>query len=136
MVRKHNDREIMVIIPVYNCKNYLRQAVESVISQPYRAIKILLVDDGSTDGSAVLCDELVDQDKRITVIHQKNGGVSAARNSGLEYIFSDQENESDYVTFLDADDEWAVNWIDVHINRILKQDYDLIGFHPARAMII
>lgn len=120
MVRKHNDREIMVIIPVYNCKNYLRQAVESVISQPYRAIKILLVDDGSTDGSAVLCDELVDQDKRITVIHQKNGGVSAARNSGLEYIFSDQENESDYVTFLDADDEWAVNWIDVHINRILK----------------
>ena len=71
MVRKHNDREIMVIIPVYNCKNYLRRAVESVISQPYRAIKILLVDDGSTDGSAVLCDELVDQDKRITVIHQK-----------------------------------------------------------------
>lgn len=131
MVRKHNDREIMVIIPVYNCKNYLRQAVESVISQPYRAIKILLVDDGSTDGSAVLCDELVDQDKRITVIHQKNGGVSAARNSGLEYIFSDQENESDYVTFLDADDEWAVNWIDVHINRILKQDYDLIGFQSC-----
>ena len=76
MERKHNDREITVIIPVYNCKNYLRQAVQSVISQPYQALKVLLVDDGSTDGSAVLCDKLADQDKRITVIHQKNCGVS------------------------------------------------------------
>lgn len=98
MVRKHNDREIMVIIPVYNCKNYLRQAVESVISQPYRAIKILLVDDGSTDGSAVLCDELVDQDKRITVIHQKWWSISGQK-LGFGVHFSDQENESDYVTF-------------------------------------
>ena len=131
MERKHNDREITVIIPVYNCKNYLRQAVQSVISQPYQALKVLLVDDGSTDGSAVLCDELADQDKRTTVIHQKNCGVSAARNAGLEYIFSIRENESDYVTFLDADDEWAVNWIDVQINRLLEQDYDLIGFQSC-----
>ena len=57
MVRNHNDREITVIIPVYNCKNYLRQAVKSVISQSYKAIKVLLIDDGSTDGSTVLCDK-------------------------------------------------------------------------------
>lgn len=124
-------RQITVILPVYNCKKYLRQAVNSVISQPYWAIKILLVDDGSTDGSAVLCDELADQDKRITVIHQKNGGVSAARNAGMEYIFSSRENESDYITFLDADDVWSVNWIDDQINRLLEQNYDLIGLQSC-----
>ena len=91
-------REITVIIPVYNCKNYLRQAVQSVISQPYQALKVLLVDDGSTDGSAVLCDKLADQDKRITVIHQKNCGVSAARNIGLNIA------SGEYIGFVDADD--------------------------------
>ena len=66
------ERQIRVIIPVYNCKSYLQQAVESVISQPYQAISVILVDDGSTDGSSLLCDELAARDDRITVFHQKH----------------------------------------------------------------
>lgn len=91
--------QIYVIIPLYNCKNYLRNAVESVILQSFQAIKIVLVDDGSTDGSSALCDELANQDKRITVLHQKNGGVARTRNAGLEYVLSIEGNENDYITF-------------------------------------
>lgn len=125
------ERSITVIIPVYNCKKYLRQAIYSITAQPYQNIKILIVDDGSTDGSSLLCDELAYHNKRIMVIHQKNGGISAARNSGLEYIFSAAACETEYVTFLDADDEWAANWLDDRIIKLLEQDYDLIGFQSC-----
>lgn len=93
------ERQIRVIIPVYNCKSYLQRTVESVISQPYQAISVILVDDGSTDGSAVLCDELAGRDERITVFHQKNSGVSVARNMGIKHILSIDGSENDYVTF-------------------------------------
>ena len=93
------ERQISVIIPVYNCKSYLQRAVESVITQPYQAISVILVDDGSTDGSSLLCDELAARDDRITVFHQKNSGVSEARNRGLKHILSIDGNENDYVAF-------------------------------------
>ena len=92
-----------VIIPVFNCKEYLQQAVESIILQPYQSAHVILVDDWSTAGSFLLCNELANQDKKIQVLHQKNGGVSEARNTGLKYIFSTEESSNDYIA-LDADD--------------------------------
>lgn len=77
---------IHVIIPVYNAVRFLRDAVRSVLEQPCKDIEIILVDDGSTDGSAELCDELVVTDARISVLHQQNQGVSVARNNGIEYV--------------------------------------------------
>lgn len=129
VVHNLTDMQISVIIPVYNCKNYLRQAVESVVAQPYQEIRIILVDDGSTDGSSVLCDELANQYVGVTVLHQENGGVAAARNSGMEYILS--LGEKGYFVFLDADDIWAVNCIDDHVKKLIEQNYDLIGLQSC-----
>ncbi len=77
---------IHVIIPVYNAIKYLRAAVDSVLDQPYKGINIILVDDGSTDGSGALCDMLAAESNRVSVIHQENTGVSAARNAGIEAV--------------------------------------------------
>ena len=128
---KETDRQITVIIPVYNCKEFLEQAVESVISQSYKTIKIILVDDGSTDGSSLLCDELANQDKRIDVLHQKNSGVSEARNAGLRLILSDDGNENDYITFLDADDVWKADWLTPQIKELMGEGIDLIGLQAC-----
>lgn len=89
---------LSVITPVYNVESYLDRCVESILSQSYRNIELILVDDGSTDGSSLLCDKWKDKDERVIVIHKKNGGVSSARNAGLE-IF-----KGDYLTFVDPDD--------------------------------
>lgn len=91
------DYEIAVVVPVYNAKNYLKKAVMSVLNQKYKKIKIILVDDGSTDGSSDLCDELACQYAAVTALHQENGGVSAARNYGIEYVLTSDENR--YITF-------------------------------------
>lgn len=93
---------ISVIIPVYNVEKYLRRCVESVMLQTYKDIEILLIDDGSTDGSGQICDELAYKDRRIHVFHKENGGVSSARNLGIERACGD------YICFVDSDD-----WIDI-----------------------
>ena len=98
--------KISVIVPVYNVMAYLTRCVDSIRKQTYRNLEILLVDDGSTDGSAGLCDELADSDPRIRVIHQKNSGVSAARNAGI------QEACGEYVLFTDSDDYVAVDYLE------------------------
>ena len=90
--------ELSIIIPVYNAEQTLHRCVESVLGQPYADDEIILVDDGSTDGSAVLCDELSRSDNRVRVIHQANGGLGSARNTGLDSI------KGRFVTFVDADD--------------------------------
>lgn len=102
--------KIHVVIPVYNAKKYLQQAVDSVLDQPYKGIDIVLVDDGSTDGSAELCDEIAQREERVNVIHQANGGVSSARNTGIEHVLKNAQ-ENDYIAFLDADDFWVSNTI-------------------------
>lgn len=127
------ERKIIVIIPVYNCKNFLREAVLSVLNQNYRRIEILLVDDGSTDGSSTLCDKLADDNSRIHVIHQKNSGVSSARNSGIEYVLSLCKENEDlvYIAFLDADDAWMPDFFDTSIRELMMSKYDLIGFQSC-----
>lgn len=103
--------KISVVIPVHNCERYLNEAVYSALNQPYDAIDIVLVDDGSTDGSSALCDELATLHSNISVIHQANAGVSAARNRGIEYVLSRNTNVcGGYIAFLDADDAWLRNF--------------------------
>ena len=92
------DRKISIIVPVYNLENYLERCVRSLLEQTYRNIEIILIDDGSTDGSAGLCDKLKKEDGRITCIHKKNGGLSSARNCGLDIA------KGECVTFVDGDD--------------------------------
>ena len=89
---------ITVIIPIYNIKEYLPRCVHSVTSQTYSRLEILLVDDGSTDGTALLCDQLAFEDVRIRVYHKKNGGSSSARNIGLRLA------QGAYIGFVDSDD--------------------------------
>lgn len=113
--------KISVVIPVYNVKTYLEQCIESVIQQTYNNLEIILVDDGSTDGSADICDEYAVTDKRIKAIHKENGGLSSARNRGLK------ESTGDYICFLDSDDYWDNNSF---LSELLAQisDEDLILF--------
>ncbi len=92
------EPRISIVVPVYNVKEYLQECVESLCGQTYRELEIILVDDGSTDGSGEKCDELARQDDRIRVVHRPNGGLSAARNTGLEYV------SGEYVGFVDSDD--------------------------------
>lgn len=89
---------ISIVIPVYNVERYLRRCVDSVIAQTYANIEIILVDDGSTDASGDICEEYAGKDVRIKVIHQENGGLSSARNTGIE------EAKGEYLTFIDSDD--------------------------------
>ena len=91
-------RKISIIIPVYNTARYLHKTIDSIIAQEYKTWELILVDDGSTDASGKICDEYATQDDRIRVYHQKNSGVSAARNLALDTM------TGDYVTFIDSDD--------------------------------
>ena len=90
--------KLSVIVPVYNCEALLTRCVESITSQSFQPLELILVDDGSRDGSGRLCDALAAADPRIRVLHQENAGVSAARNAGISAA------EGDYLTFADADD--------------------------------
>ena len=130
----NSDRRICVVIPVYNAKKYLYEAVSSVLNQKYKKIEIILIDDGSCDGSSEICDNLAQRSERIFVIHQKNSGVSAARNAGIDYVLNKYDNnlKEIYVAFLDADDAWRPEWIDDHVIKQIKQNYDLIGFQSCR----
>lgn len=89
---------ISIIVPVYNVKPYLEKCVYSITNQTYKNIEVLLIDDGSTDGSDEMCDRLAEEDDRIIVIHQSNKGLSAARNVGID------NSKGEWIAFLDSDD--------------------------------
>ena len=124
---------IHVIIPVYNCKDYLEEAVNSVLKQEYERIEILLIDDGSKDGSSALCDKLAKNSDKITVIHQENKGVSCARNTGIDYILQKYQNHLDgrYIAFLDADDAWANDFF-TNASVLEFPSADIIQFQSQR----
>ena len=89
---------ISVIVPVYNVAAWLPRCVDSVLTQTYQNLEILLIDDGSTDASGEICDAYAEKDPRIRVIHKKNGGLSSARNAGLDV------SNGQYIGFVDSDD--------------------------------
>ena len=105
------NKLVTIIIPVYNTRQLLNKCIESICNQTYKNIEIIIIDDGSTDGSNVLCRELAAKDSRIKVIYQDNKGVSAARNKGLEFV------SGDYITFVDGDD-----WIESNMIECLVKD--------------
>ena len=97
---------ITVIVPVYNVETYLRRCVRSLLKQTYSKLEILLIDDGSTDSSGKLCDELAETDSRIQVLHKPNGGLSHARNVGMDMA------SGEYIAFLDSDDWADPTWLE------------------------
>lgn len=113
---------ISVIIPVYNPGKYLRRCLDSVVGQTYRNLEILLIDDGSTDGSSEVCDSYAAADSRIKCIHQKNAGVSAARNRGLE------EASGDYYSFPDSDDYMEPDSYEYLVELVEKHRCDAVNY--------
>lgn len=123
---------ISVVIPVYNCEAYVAEAIESILNQPYKMIQIVLVNDGSKDGSPAICDQYAAKYDRVHVIHQENSGVSAARNAGIEYVLEDKNScfSQGYIAFLDADDKWQTEFFNESVQSIL-QNSQLIGFQSC-----
>lgn len=115
---------VSIIVPVYNAQRFLRKCVESILAQTYRNIQLILVDDGSTDGSGALCDEFAAMDRRVTVIHQKNAGVSAARNAGLDAA------RGEYVGFVDADDLLEPQMTQCSVSAAREHGAELVLFDP------
>ena len=116
------SRTVSVVVPVYNCENYIAECIESVLAQTYPHFQLVLIDDGSTDNSGAICDEYGNKDDRITVIHQENQGVSIARNKGLHMI------KGDYLTFVDADDMLLPNSLEISINTIEQHKADMVVY--------
>jgi len=113
--------EITIIVPVYNVEKYLRKCVESILAQTFTDFQLILVDDGSQDGSAVICDEYVSSDARICVVHKNNGGVSSARNSAIDLC------ESPYIAFCDSDDYLATDWLESLHETIVSRNADVVS---------
>lgn len=112
---------ISIVIPVYNVAEYLIECVQSVLNQTYTNFEILLIDDGSTDSSKELCDELTYKDPRIKAFHKKNGGLSSARNYGID------KATGEYIIFLDSDDYWIENNIlSLFIKKLQTENLDVV----------
>ena len=94
--------DISVIVPVYKVENFIHRCVDSILCQSFQDFELILVDDGSPDSCGIICDAYARQDSRIHVIHQKNGGLSAARNSGIDWVLAN--SDSHWLSFVDSDD--------------------------------
>lgn len=114
-----NNDLISVVIPVYNVEPYIRACVESVLQQSYKNLEIILVDDGSADRCPAICDEYAEKDARIKVIHKSNGGLSDARNAGIEAA------TGAYITLIDSDDSIHPAMISYLYNALIQNDADI-----------
>lgn len=110
---------ISVIVPVYNVEKYLARCVDSIIAQTYSNLEIILVDDGATDRSGLICDEYAQKDSRIRVIHKENGGLSDARNAGIE------ASNGQYLCFIDSDDFVDAEILEILYRLILDNEADI-----------
>ncbi len=114
------DDKISVIVPVYNVEKWLEECVESIVNQTYKNLEIILVDDGSIDKSSEICDDWKIRDSRIKVIHKKNGGLSSARNAGLDIC------TGEYIAFIDGDDYIKDNMFECLINIAEENNVDVV----------
>lgn len=113
------NKKISIIIPIYKVEQYLYRCIESVVNQTYQNLEIILVDDGSPDNCPKMCDDWAEKDKRIKVIHKENGGVSSARNLGLE------KATGDYIAFVDSDDILDKEMIQKLYSSVVENNSDL-----------
>ena len=125
---KSSMTKISVIVPIYKVEAYLNRCVGSILAQTYSDFELILVDDGSPDNCGKICDEYAEKDTRITVIHQENGGLSAARNAGIERAL---KNDSEWVSFIDSDDWIHPQYLEMllaaaalHNTKIVLCDYE------------
>lgn len=112
-------QKVSVIIPVYNCEKYLKRCIDSVLNQTFNDYEVILINDGSIDKSAIICDEYATRDKRIKVLHKKNQGVSSARNDGIK------RSEGEWICFLDADDWWECDFLENLLKCVSKFGVDM-----------
>lgn len=110
---------ITVIVPVYNVEKYFKQCLDSIINQTYKNLEIILINDGSPDNCGKICDEYAKKDNRIKVIHKENGGLSSARNAGLDIA------TGEYISFIDSDDCVAENFIETLYKLCIENNCDI-----------
>jgi glycosyltransferase involved in cell wall biosynthesis len=120
-IEKSTRPLISVIVPVYNRKATLHRCIDSILAQTYQNLEIILVDDGATDGSDEICDQYADIDSRVKVIHKANGGVSSARNAGLNVA------HGEYIGFVDSDDTISESMYELLFDTITKTGADISG---------
>lgn len=120
---KNNSPTLSVIIPVYKVEAYLERCVNSVLNQDYRGLEVILVDDGSPDRCPRICDDFAAKDSRVSVIHKPNGGLSSARNAGIE------KATGKYLAFLDSDDQWAEGKLTPLMEDVVKSNVEMVMFH-------
>lgn len=111
--------EISIIVPVYKVEPYLRKCVDSILAQTFTDFEVILVDDGSPDNSGKICDEYASKDSRVRVIHKKNGGLSSARNAGIDVA------RGKYLGFVDSDDYIEKDMYELLYDNIVKEQADL-----------
>lgn len=114
--------KVSIIVPIFNAELYLNKCLDSIVKQTYKDIEIILVNDGSTDNSGEICDKYASKDKRIIVFHKENGGVSSARNIGLNV------STGDYIMFIDSDDWVESNMVNTLVKIQEVSNYDVIMF--------
>lgn len=129
--KKRDKREdvvprISIIVPIYKVEPYLHECIESILSQTYQDFELILVDDGSPDNCGAICDEYAEKDSRIRVIHQQNGGLSAARNAGLDIA------QGEYVTFVDSDDVLHPYYLEYLMRGLTENHADISLLHFVR----
>ena len=121
---------VSVIIPAYNAEKVLTRCLDSVLGQTYHDIEVIVINDGSQDDTGGIADDYARKDSRVSVIHQQNGGVSAARNNGLKNA------TGTWITFIDSDDFWTPQFLDSLISAgdadLIVGGYKTVGFHEIR----
>lgn len=110
---------VSIIVPIYNVEPYLRQCVDSILGQTFRDFELILVDDGSPDGCPAICDEYAEKDPRVRVIHKENGGLSSARNAGLDIA------QGEYIAFVDSDDWVQPGYLERLLDAIQNNGADM-----------
>lgn len=115
--------KISVIVPVYKVEPYLRRCADSVLNQTFTDFELILVDDGSPDNCPAICDEYAIRDRRVHVIHQENGGLSAARNAGIDWVFAN--SDSQWFSFIDSDDWVHPEYLERLLNAAVGNHVDI-----------
>ncbi len=123
--------QISVIVPVYKVERYLDRCVESILAQTFKDFELILIDDGSPDNCPKMCDSWANKDNRIRVIHQKNGGLSAARNAAIDWVFANSDSE--WITFIDSDDWVHVEYLERLYNAAVDNhsDVSICGYYST-----